>query len=540
MKSFLAMFAVLITGCRGCREQDAPLPYSVTVDLAGCEAQTVYLDQDRDGYGDPSTAMLGCTAPEDSVGDGTDCDDEDSAINPGAEAICADTLDNDCDGAPDCPEVSGRTSLDEATAVLVDQEDGAAGDTLIADFSGDGFNDYLIAAPYAVEDGYRGRMYVVLGPVRGGIDLTSDDVPDISSDAVNTDAYWSASGDLDGDGYRDILSASADEYENIVFLASGPFGDRDVQLDTEATARLTQPYDDDDEVQGNTQVAVGDVLGEDGQDDLLLARRAIVDETAAAFFVAGPLPEEGVFTEISEAMLYLIDEGEREGFLGTNIVGDINGDGVPEVSASAGGEYIFVYFELPPGESEAFDLADVMIYGEGVSTGDQLVGAGDVDGDGLSDLLSSSADPDDIYWGAGDKVYIFSSITLNDHAGGRTLDIEGDYLALFDGSIQLGMGIGTPGDMNRDGYAEVFLGEPDNWDGEDDETGYASLWYGPVEGTYAGPSGDIYIKGEELGSRTGWRVAASPGDDVNNPVLLVGTWPANGVSTIYQFTPDGY
>lgn len=538
MRSLLTMCAILCTSCRGCRDQDAPIPYSATLELDGCESQMVYVDQDGDGYGDPATAMLACTAPAGAVTDASDCNDADAAISPGAEAICADTLDNDCDGAPDCPEVSGRTNLDEATAVLVDQVDGSAGEGMhIGDFSGDGYDDYLIAADYAVEDDYRGRIYVVLGPVRGDIDLTSDNVPDISSDAVNIDGHWSASGDLDGDGYLDILSASVDEVENIVFMASGPFGDRDVQLDTEASSYLTQPYDDE-ENQGDTQLGVGDVLGADGQDDLLFDRNWVVEDTAAAFFVAGPLPSEGEFTEIADAALYSIWDGERDGFWAVDIVGDINGDGIPDVSAA--GDYVIVIFELPLGVSEAFDLADVTIYSEDESTGAQLVNAGDVDGDGLDDLLTSDNDPEDIYWGAGDEVSIFSSTTLNDHAGGRTLDTEGDCLALFEGSIQLGMGIGEPGDMNRDGYAEVFLGEPDNWAGEDDETGYASLWYGPVEGTYTGKSGDILINGDEIGSRTGWRVAASPGDDVNNPVLLVGTWPFYGASTIYQFTPDGY
>ena len=516
------------------------MPYVAELDLAGCESRTVYLDQDGDGYGDPGTAMRACNAPDDAIQDGSDCDDADAGISPAAEAICADAVDNNCDGAPDCPALEGRVHLDEASAVMVDQVDGSAGEGMhIGDFSGDGLNDYLLAADYAVEDGHRGRIYVVQGPVSGEIDLTSDDVPDISSDAVNIDGHWSASGDLDGDGYLDILSASADSNKNIVFLASGPFGDHDVQLDTEASAYLTQTYDDDDG-QGDTHIATGDVLGDDGQDDLLFDRGWVVDEIAAAFFVAGPLPSEGEFTEIADAALYTLWDGERDGFWRVDIVGDIDGDGISDVSASTGGDYVFVIYELPLGESEAFDLADVTIYGEGESIGSQLVSPGDVDGDGLDDLLILRNDPDDIYWGTGDTAFLFSSGALNHGASAGTLDLEGDALAIFDSSGQLGMGVGKPGDMNRDGYAEVFLGDPDDYIGEDDNTGYASLWYGPVEGDYAGMSGDIVIKGDELGSRTGWRVAASPGDDRNNPVLLVGTWPFFGASTVYQFTPDGY
>ena len=60
------------------------------------DAGTWYTDADADGYGDPSTAEIACDAPSGSVADDTDCDDTDSAVNPGADEVC-DAIDNDCD-----------------------------------------------------------------------------------------------------------------------------------------------------------------------------------------------------------------------------------------------------------------------------------------------------------------------------------------------------------------------------------------------------------------------------------------------------------
>jgi predicted outer membrane repeat protein len=73
-----------------------------SVDESGAsDALTWYLDDDEDGYGDAASTEIGCTAPSGYVADNTDCDDTDSAINPGAREVCGAGLDNDCDGVVD-------------------------------------------------------------------------------------------------------------------------------------------------------------------------------------------------------------------------------------------------------------------------------------------------------------------------------------------------------------------------------------------------------------------------------------------------------
>lgn len=72
-----------------------------TVDEGPVDQQTFFEDKDGDGYGDPSTNTLSCTAPSSSyTTDSSDCNDTDASIHPGQTEQC-DGVDNNCDGAAD-------------------------------------------------------------------------------------------------------------------------------------------------------------------------------------------------------------------------------------------------------------------------------------------------------------------------------------------------------------------------------------------------------------------------------------------------------
>ncbi|MCR9161417.1 MAG: FG-GAP-like repeat-containing protein [Nannocystaceae bacterium] len=71
-----------------------------TVNISeGCQTE-FFIDADEDGFGDPETGVTGCIAPEGTILDGTDCDDDNENNFPGNVEVC-DGEDNNCDGEAD-------------------------------------------------------------------------------------------------------------------------------------------------------------------------------------------------------------------------------------------------------------------------------------------------------------------------------------------------------------------------------------------------------------------------------------------------------
>ncbi len=91
--------------------------------------QTCYVDGDGDGYGDAGTSMpYLCEPPPGCVGDGTDCDDTDPEVHPGAAETWCDGLDSDCDGAG----IEVRAVVDDVEygSIQIAVDDSADGDTV--------------------------------------------------------------------------------------------------------------------------------------------------------------------------------------------------------------------------------------------------------------------------------------------------------------------------------------------------------------------------------------------------------------------------
>jgi hypothetical protein len=70
------------------------------IDEESSDAVGWYVDSDGDGFGNPTTYTLGCSGADGTITDGTDCDDANPDVFPGADEYCND-IDDDCDGTVD-------------------------------------------------------------------------------------------------------------------------------------------------------------------------------------------------------------------------------------------------------------------------------------------------------------------------------------------------------------------------------------------------------------------------------------------------------
>ncbi|MEW5985349.1 MAG: FG-GAP-like repeat-containing protein [Chloroflexota bacterium] len=375
------------------------------------------------------------------------------------------------------------------------------------DVNGDGYADVIVGAPYYDGDQTdEGQAAVYLGSPAGLL-TTAGWIATGDQDGAAFGYAVGAAGDVNGDGYGDVI-VGAKNYDNGQTDEGRVFVYYGSAAGLSSTANWTAESDQAFANFGQAVGVAGDVNG-DGYGDVIVGAPNydddFVDEGRAGVF-------HGSAAGLAAAASWLADGEQASAYLGWSVstAGDVNGDSYSDVTIGA------PYFD-----NEQIDEGKVYVsHGsaagleatpswtleanqDGALLGWAVGAAGDVNGDGYSDLILGAKDSDNGHTDEG-QAYVYNG-GVNGLADSYSWIAESNQA-----SANLGAAVGSAGDVNGDGYSEVVVAA-DHFDNGETDEGRTYLSYGAAAGLATIPAWTL--QSDHAGAYFGHVVGAA--GDVN-------------------------
>ncbi|MCB1164370.1 FG-GAP repeat protein, partial [bacterium] len=408
------------------------------------------------------------------------------------------------------------------------------------DVNGDGYDDVIVGAPqYTDGQTFKGAAFVYLGGA-GGLATLPVWVAQCDQAVAHLGAAVAGTGDVNGDGYADVVvgaplydDGQSNEGKAWLYLG-GPLGP--------ATSPAWTAQGDQAGAQLGASVATAGDVNADGYADLVLGipdwDLALTDEGGATVYLGGPAGP-GINPD------WWKNGGQGGALYGYSVAtaGDVDGDGYSDLLVGAyqydsgqlneGAAFVYAGGGSIPGPSPGWtahgsQAAEVL--------GHSLASAGDVNGDGFSDLIVGSP-----YFDDGPQNVGRARLYLGSAAGPSTTpdwEVEGEGLYASFGDC-----VAAAGDVNGDGYGDVIVGADLYTDGETNE-GAAFVFLGSAAGLGASPAWTA--EGNQPSSGFAYSVAGA--GDVNGDGygdVIVGApdysdgESAEGAAFVYLGSPAG-
>jgi hypothetical protein len=362
------------------------------------------------------------------------------------------------------------------------------------DVNGDGLDDLIVGSAEA--ESSAGKSYVIFGKKdsvainlsaiasgTGGFVINGENANDLSGCSVST------AGDVNGDGLDDLIVGAYKADPNSRKNAGKSyviFGKRDsAAINLSAIASGTGGFvingENTDNDSGFSVSTAGDVNG-DGLDDLIVGANGTNSDTGKSYVIFGKKDSTAIeLSAIASGTGGFVINGENVGDwsgISVSSAGDINGDGLDDLIVGAQNANLNgksrvgkSYIVFGKTDSTAINLSAIasgtggfVINGENANdlSGCSVSTAGDVNGDGLDDLIigalhadvsgKSKAGKSYVIFGKKDSTAIdLSAIASGSGTGGFVINGE-------NANDWSGISVSSAGDINGDGLDDLIVG----------------------------------------------------------------------------------
>ena len=352
-----------------------------------------------------------------------------------------------------------------------------------------------------------------------GFILNGIDLGDFSGISV------SSAGDVNGDGYDDLIIGAREADPNGVFNAGETYvvyggasapGMLDLS-DLDGTNGFILTGIDESDWSGFSVSSAGDVNG-DGYDDLIIGARfaspngdSYAGETYVVYGGASAPGTGGRFnlSDLDGSNGFILTGIDARDYSGRSVssAGDVNGDGYddliigalgadPNGDSRAGETYVVYGGANAPGTGGVLDLSDLDGTNGFILTGIDardysgwsVSSAGDVNGDGYDDLIigADRADPNGDSE-AGETYIVYGGASAPGTDGvldlGALDGTNGFILIGIDAGDQSGSSVSSAGDVNGDDYDDLIIGASGGGPNGNIRAGETYILYGGATGT---------------------------------------------------------
>ncbi len=339
------------------------------------------------------------------------------------------------------------------------------------DINGDGYSDVIVGAfnyklpPNPDTDG---AAFVFTGSANGIIIVASDTlaVASPNTSAGQFGLSVSSAGDVNGDGFSDVIVGSKYYFEQGSNFLGAAFVYHGSQTGLPKSPSLMLPGKTIENPFAEYVSSAGDLNG-DGFSDVL------VSDNASVYVYYGAPDGSGISLQSEKALNYINTS--------MTCAGDVNADGYSDIII---GNH---YFDNNSGRTLVFhgSKTGVVTTAKSVINGDQAVGrlgmsvasAGDVNGDGFSDIIIGASEYDKMAANANDGIAVVYHGSAGSVSAFPAAQIQAGQL-----DADFGYSVSDAGDVNGDGYADVIIGAPFYDNGQVNE-GVAYVGYGGANGT---------------------------------------------------------